>query len=529
MKKIVGLVLFVGLFGAAIFFAKKNDPQPPQQAELASRAPSGLPGQQAMIDQITKMILSIQDKSQINSTVANIVKIAQNPEAKAYPGVQIMAAIAGILPQFEGIIWRCREIVEPSDWLHMTALFRLRTIAYNDFVYGHHVRALFDYLVDPSDVKGQPFKKVSDLQDYLLNQVAPVMEGVLARATSNEMMQLPDANFEFQFDRRIMTGVRDQISFIDPEEAVKTFIKPYHYTMTFLLQRALMSIYYFGTLDMDDLPLVVARVLKATTLNTFKSDLRILGGDTAMGVTPQLVFEAIKKSSSTFLEFRRELGDAQVKALLDKSFALGKQSAQYQNMAYVCGLKYHEGANLNYPSDCLGFPDSWRPNRFYSNGSKYLFDPNRMAINFKAKYHAFRDRARAYTAAAEKPNDYYTLTSDVTGKQLRVRLHAFFEPKNSQRSFLPTSYLAPGDASTTVIVGGKSVKKWNYDHGQPVSYDDYTFGGFFDPAQVRDLASLENAMTTLLYTDSVAPFAVFIRKPSPVRFIVPMQEIMNAN
>ena len=514
-------VMLVVAFGAYKFFDK--------QAPGIDRDPSSLTrsGQQQMIDQMNLRILSIQSRSQVKAVADEMIAIASASEAIAYPAVQMYAAVASLMPSLEGIIYRCRQFVEQSDWIHMSVLFGLRNFKYNDYLYGPHIEAIFDYLTYPSEQAGKPFRSVAELQDYLLFKVAPQIENFMKVAAQLE--QLPPENFEFQFDRSILVGQKVGLRFIDPLETKKTFIKPYFYTVEFLLQRTLGTIYYVSALDLNELPMVSNRVLKTTTMNTFVGDLRL--GVPVKGVTPMMTYETIKQAR-TFLNWRNKISNAgqlvETQTLLDWAFYYGQVSAQNQLAAYVCGLKYPymksrgQMPNVDKVKDCsildqVGSTDSY----FITEGSKYLFNPNSMILNFKKKYNAFRDRVRAFSTASQ--NRYAMITSDVTGKSLQVNVKAFFNAKVPPRDFLPTGYSASAAASASNIAG---VSAWNYDHGKPLRFKDYTFGGFFNASEVRDSDSLYQAMATLLYTDAISPFAIFIRVPSPTRFFIPPSEII---
>ncbi|WP_413289698.1 hypothetical protein [Bdellovibrio sp. HCB337] len=530
MKKFIAFVFVAACFGAAIYFAKGGMTS---SHEMASRMPDavGVAGQQQVIDQMNQIILSIKDKSQVKAAAQKIAEMAKQENAKAFPGVQMYGAVASLVPDLEGIVFRCRAFVETSDWLHMSWLFGLRDFSYNDYLYGPHVKAAFDFITYPSEKAGPSFAKFSDFQDFALATLAPKLEKIVA--ASAELEKLPSANFEFMFDRTILVGQGPGLRFLDPEEAKKLFTKPYHYTVTFVLQRALATIYYVGAMDLDELPVVFNRVIRATTINTVRGDLRI--GDPAKGVTPKMVYDVFA-STKSFLGWRNKITvngkEVTAQSLLDRSFYYGLTSSYYQLAGYVCGLKYPYARTrgtileIERTKDCMAFDQEGAgSNYMIANGSPYLFNPNAMVLDFKQKYHALRDRVRAYSAAQK--GDYVSIVSDVTGQSIRVNVKAFFKADVSQRDFMPTGYAnAPASSG---VEGMPNVKAWNYDHGKPNAFKDYSFGGFFDRSQVNSSESLYKAMSTVLYTDAIAPFALWVRVPSTARFFIPPSEIINAN
>lgn len=522
------IVLFVGaivVFVAVMFVAKKGN-----ESGEASLASTGSGDQQQILSDLNAAILSMKKKEDVLPTVKKIVAAAAADEKKVYPGVQLYAAVASLVPDLEGIFYRCREFVETSDWLHMSWLFGLRDFAYNDYLYGPHVSALFDFLTYPSHRAGKPFKSVSELQDYILNRIAPKVELALAEAAKLE--KLPAENFEFWFDRTVFVGEGNGIRFLDPSEAKKLFIKPNFFTMEFLMQRALATMYYVSAMDLDELPIVFNRVIRLTTINTVARDLRI--GNPAKGVTPLMTYEVIKGTKS-FLKWRQQINykgkPATAQQLLDKAFEMADRSAYYQLGSYVCGLKYPmmrsqgQAWNFDFTKDCMQFDGgSWNSQSYFVTGATtYLFNPNSMVLDFNDKYNMFKQRASVYAAARE--NRYASVLSSVTGESVRLNVRALFQQKTSQRDFLPTDYSSRNQVSQSVS-DLPGVQAWNYQHGRPIAFNDYSFGGFFDPSEVKDIGSLYHAMSTVLYTPAIAPFALWIRVPSTARFFIAPSEII---
>lgn len=514
---------------AGFFFAYKNfKPVPSEGSREPASSAAGGQEQQQIIDRMNAKIIGLQNRTQVKAVALEVMNIASEVKDKKYPAVEMYAAVASLVPSLEGIVYRCRLFIEKTDWLHASILFGFRDFKYNNYLYGSHVDALFDYLTYPSESAGKPFKTISELQDYLLFNLAPRLEAVLKVAT--ELEAQPSENFEFQFDRTLLVGQKNDLRFIDPSEVKKTFIKPYFFTLEFLAQRALATIYYVAAIDLDELPIVFNRVLKKTTLNNFVGNLRI--GEPVKGVTPQMTYETIKETKS-FLKWRQRIAlkdqNIQVQDLLDRAFYYGQVSASMQLAAYVCGLKYpyqrSHGQIMqiqNKYSECVSLDQLGSTSSYFiTEGDKYLFNPNSMILNVKKKYNMFRDRARAYQESSQ--GRFATITSDVTGQSVQVNVKAFFNSKVSPRDLLPAGYVNVKAASPSTLAG---VDAWNYDHGKPLLFNDYTFGGFFNSAQVSNSESLYKAMSTVLYTDALAPFAIFVRVPSTVRYFIPPSEIV---
>jgi hypothetical protein len=552
-KKVIAVVSLVAIFGVAIYESKAP------HVTGRFRAPAALDGQQEMMDAIIKKVVDdTPTRDQIIPTVRFILEKASHPEARGYPLVQIAAGIARLVPRLEGFIWRLRPIAEPSDYLHATVLYKIRQTYYNDYLYGPHVKALLDFITEPSEGQDQKpnefiksselkmkFATVADAQDWLLRNITPELEKLIygenGKGGLTALEGLPDRSFVYDFDRTLLVGHGNGLTFIDPEEARKLFIKPYLYTMKFLLQRALMGIYYVSALELNDLPKVAAKVLSKTELNEFRGELRP-EGKTAKGMTPEILYTSYR-DGRRFLSFRNttRMSISGAERLLDRAFELGLESAEYQLRAYVCGITYVQASENRGVADprvdfdsCSRRPDIREGETFVRNGNKYLFDPNSMIESFKSKFTEFKERAELFEV--NKQGRCYQIHSDVTGDTfcLNARKAFFSTLSGSQRDLLPYQFELPGQPSQTVnLPDFPREPQWNYTHGRPTDYrntngeTDFTMNGFFDKGATID--DLKRNMTTLLYTKSVAPFAAFIRYPSPVRFFITTQDLVRAN
>lgn len=530
-KWFFAILFFVA--GVAFFLGQQSRTTPaahqPEPAKI-DRTLASNADQQAVIDSMDKLILSINKKEDVKTIAQNILNLAKDPKNKDFPGVQVYGAIAGIVPQLEGIFYRCRAFVETSDFIHMSWLFGLRDFKYNNYLYGPHVDALFEYVTYPSEAAGPSFSTVSDLQNFLLSNIAPAIEQSLQAAYVLE--KLSAEKFEFEFNRTIMVGEGEELRFLDPAEAKKKFIKANFYTIIFVLQRALATIYYVAGLDLDELPVVFNRVIRETTINTVKADLRL--GSAAKGVTPQMTYEVFKRTKS-FLKWKPKVliagKEVSTQEALNRAFSFGLQAAKYQLAAYVCGLKQPldesrgQAHDIELARDCLSLDSSISEESYFvPHGGDYIFNPNSMALGLKTKYTELRDRLRMYVDADK--GQYASVTSDVTGKTIQVNVRALFNAKVSQRDFLPTGYSA---SPARIDITKPNTHRWLYDHGKPEKFNDYTFGGFFHASEVNSSKTLYQAMTTVMYTNAIADFGVFLRVPSTARFFIPPTELIRAN
>lgn len=512
MKNFVFGITIAGLLGAVIYFKSAKD----ESFGSAGREPASVQvnmDQQKAMDEITALVKGIRSKDDVAPVLQKVIQLAGDEKNKNFPGVQTYAAIAQILPEFEGFFYRMRGIVEKTDWLHIQALYDLRSFAYTDYMYGPHVKAIFNYLTEP--VAQPKFAKPADLQDFLLNRIAPKLEQLTQLSALAD--NLPPEVFQVQMDRSIMVGEGEGLRFIDPSEQQKLFIKPYHYSMRFILERYLGAIYYLSALDLDEYTNVVGGVIRQTAINMVRP------GDYAKGVTPMMVVDSIKRTNS-FLTWRKSImmsgQPVTAQQLLDKAYAHASLGARYERAAYVCGITvplmmaYGRQFNAN-PGECAAFPNEAEAENYYvPRGKNFLLNPNHMLIGFRTKYHEVMERARVFQSADQ--NQPTTITSDVTGRSITVNVRALFKDTFVPRNAMATSFAFPDQASRQ-IKSLNGALAWNYDSGKPIAYSDYTFAGFL-PQQSADMKDFSKTMATLVYTKSIAPFSVFIPMPSPVEF-----------
>lgn len=474
--------------------------------------------QQAKFDELTNDILKMKTKSDVKTVSSKIIKTSLDPKYSQMPAIVILAQIAKSVLPLEGFFWRLRKLGEQSDLMHTFALFRLRSFAQFDYLYGSHVKAIFEFLTEPLEKGSRVFNTMSEFQDTLLEAYTPVLEDIIKNL--NKLQELPAEQFEFKFDRAIVTGVSEDIRFIDNDERYRYFIKPYLYTITFLYERFLSSIYFMSSVYLDDLPAAFNDILKKSAINNIENKINIFGEkySAALGVTPEMVITSFNKYDKLFnarIIKNPVIAEKNTQKYLDLSFKHAKSAANNQLYAFVCGIKYPLSKSDVNPQECMNFDNSFRAeSSFIENGDEYIFNPNRMLIDFKSKYHALSDRAKLFNEA--KDGQYVNIVSDVTGAEINLNIKALFKVRKDWKAFFPTQFEAsgkPGSINKTV-----NSWAWNYYYGRPTAFPDPTFGGLFNKSEVSTTADIYKQMTTILYTDGLAPFAVFIPISSPVQW-----------
>jgi hypothetical protein len=560
-KKIVGVVALVAVMGVAIYAAKGRQPgfeRDPAGALISGGNPQQNRVMEDIVDLVvgseTKGYAGIKSKADVQPVLDQVKRIVgQNSQ---YPMVKVAGGIVKLIELHEGILWRLRHVVEGSDWIHASVLFRLRSTYYNNYLWGPHLTAIMDYIAEPTSTAGrEPWEKASEAQNWLLGNVVTELESQVTEL-DKIMKDAKPKDVEFDFLRRILVGSAPErgLTLIDKEDN-RIFIKPYLYTLKFLMERAMMGLIYVSAINLDDLPQVSTTIMARTEINfargkvrDIKSYLRSRNDDDRppKGITPKLVFDALA-SYPRFLTWRMDIpaaagspqGREKTKELLEWAYRLGRSSAENQLRGYVCGIKYHLHRSPNLSdAECMTKPSA--PREFIPRGERFVYNPNLMVDDLEKKFNAFSQRVAVYSSPA---NDYATVTSDVTGQTLRLNVRKFFDVALPPRAFIPTGFNNPGAASDTDVTSrfGREYK-WNYLHGLPNQYSkwvaapngtgrhtavDYTLNGVFQQGSSFD-GFLRN-MTTLLYTDSVAPFAAFIRFPSTVRMFIGVSDLVDAN
>ena len=541
MNKLFLTLAFIAGALCTAYLAKDHSPffeKTASSQDSSKRIPAAVEdGQQELIDRMTRVILSISNKEEVLAKSKQVLEMAKQGDPKGQmPGVQLLAGYMKALPGLEGILYRCRAIIEPSDWMHMSVLTALRSFRYNSYLYGKHILAIFDFISAPSNNAGPSFSTVNDLQVFLVTKIAPLLEQFSTQAMAME--KLSPKRFDFKLDRTLFIGIDDNIRFLEPDETSKRFIKPYIYSIAFGLKRSLSTLYYWSSLNLNDLPAVTSGIIAETNINQFKGKLRsaMAADSLAKGVTPLITFKVIRQFNKylTYRDLESIEGDKTVKvdtaqSLLDKSYTNAREAASLELAAFNCIIEYTVANNTKINlKDCVNSDNQDYSSQHASDGQDYLFNPNQLLIDYKIKKAAYVQRNTLFNESGplEKSPEYVSITSEVTGKTLELNIRALFNAKNSLRNSFPTQF--ENENKATYPTG--NTYGWYYNHGNPTAYGkDYSFGGFFNPNEVHDLKSLKAAMTTLVYTKSISSFAALLPVPSPIGIPVPTIDTMNAN
>lgn len=502
MKKvsliIVGIFFLIGLafwIGRESYQVKTSSESSVSKLEARSIASTS---QDNMLGEINRMIIEINNPAQINKVIDTIVATAAEPKNKDLAAIQLYALLLQPLKHFEGIVWRLRPIVEESDLAHMTILTLIRSVYYRKDVVGPHIRALVQYITEPN-VKINPLKKVSDVQDFLANEVAPDLERSLVKATELANSQSNELNFEI--DQYLFTGYSKEegLKFISDNNRYKMFIPANMYFVKAGLERILGAIYYSSVYDLNGGVFFLNKLIKETNinrylgryfdrLNPFSNDkysaYRL--GKLPPLITPKEVNEFLKDSIfQSLLTPRKDVKNPQ--EVMNSAFSKFQNASQSELNAFNATLT---GADR-------------------SKGDSYFVNPIKLLITENKTRHKLEERVRLFTSTVGNP---INVVSDITGKSFQINVSALFTVKKDLKKFYPSNFynVPPGHYIPAANQPEGKTWSWNYLYGRPNAWPDPTFSGLFPDATNENMYELMRSVTI---TPSTAPFSSFVPVP----------------
>lgn len=506
MKNFVILAVVAVFFTAVGYFANQSNVSDHSSTSSYSgkqveRAISSVPADEMeVIRRIDKSILAVgthkDDKGNLippkEQLKASLVELeAEANTHKDMPLVQIYWHALSPLKQMEGIMWRLRGVIETCSVCHLNALNFLRTFFYKDYLYGPHVDAILDYLVEPPTEKPlrKAYKSVTDAQwNYFrplskedkariarnpgLEKRESLMDAIEASIEGLEtaVSKLPD-NFRFQFDNRLLTGydATKRKRFISQDKVSKTVVKGNFYYMIARRQRFLGFLYFFITYNFNDVPTLLNQVVLETGLNTVKA--RALGWVGA-GDKPHV-------QTNTPMEFVAAIAKY---PKLGANQGLSGDDCTEKTKRFL--RRSHE-LYMNVQINRLkGLQESLRQSTS-GKSEDYLIRPNVLRSNQEDFENALTERVAIWKKSYETGEDYQ-MTNLLAAGQIRVNPSAFFKCHKTLQAFLP---YPKGQNGTSQVSRGsytdrsKKIWRWNYDYGRPDRFKDPTFGGLIPDAE----------------------------------------------
>ena len=436
----------------------------------------------------------MNSKDQVKPLIRELVETANKPELQNNHAVQLYRAMLEPIIHLESIIWRFRHVVEKSGVLHMQALSVIRKMYYQEYMYGPHVKAILDYLVEPSTEQLQ-FSNLSEAQDYLNETIKPTLYNSLSLV--NKILSNADDSWSLEFDAYLVSGYdaeNNKIFISDSKRFEKSVNIQYVHFIKANLHRAIGGIEYLVNYNIDAIPSIATAVVKKTAINSLKQKLLLKSLP-----EPTTPYEMVKilKGYSNFLTLRKSKDAAQDN--LNSSM----------NHFYEARVQ-----------DLIGYQKSIDETD-HDNTDQYFLNPIILKLNRESKENRMTEILNLYKAAINGNSS--VVTSEVTGQQVEINISAIFKTYDDLKVFLPNtrdgfnSDIGKGqqlrDANNKKIkhsVTGQSLFAWNYTYGKPMKWPDPTFAGFLPKANNENL--LEIARTMEL-TDSLSVFKSIIPIP----------------
>jgi hypothetical protein len=469
-----------------------------------------------LIQAINEKIVSIKHKSEILPLIEEINEIADKKENSSNYTLQLYRAVLTPVKLLEGVVWRLRGVVEKSGVLHMQAINVIQKLYYMDYLYGPHVIAIVDFLVEPS-VKETKFMKPSSFQDFMETKLKPELEKSLAQVES--ILSKTDSSWNFVWDAHLVTGYDKDSGKVFISEAKRfkrSITRSYVNFIASNLHRLIGAIEYSTNYNVEQITNIVNAVVKETAINSLKQKFRLKS--LPESTTPLQVIAIVNSISKKRVQGRNSsILRRNVTVKTYAEFLTLRKSEEVASKNLQSSMKhFHTARKL----ELAGFKESI-DQADHSQGDRYMLNPNILKINREETEQRLQDIISLYESGIAGQSKI--VTSDVTGQQLEVNLSALFTPHNDLKMFLPT--VKTGfDKSVTRggIIRDNNNKKikhektkgtifaWNYKYGLPIAWENPTFGGFLPNATSENMYSIAR---TMQLTDSLSNFKSFLPIP----------------
>lgn len=470
-------------------------------------------GDDDLIQNINNRIIAIRHKKEIKPLIKEINELADDKKNKENYTLQLYRAVLSPVAQLEGIIWRMRGFVEKSGTMHLAALSYIRKFYYKDYLFGPHIIAFADYLIEPS-TKDLKFMKIHELQDYLEAVIVPELETSLARV-KDIIKQAPD-DWSMAYDSYLTTGYdpeNGKVFLSSGKRWKRHIIKPNLFFLTSFIQRTLGGIKYSINYNVDDLPRFVNTVVKRSAINSIRKKLKLKG--LPEPVTPLEIMAILNSSGLTnldnikgmkfmkgnFVNFLTLRGEK--KAVAAKNL---KESMEY---FYTARLDERTAYTQSINQSNAGAADS------------YVLNPEIMDLERSEVMAKLDTMISLYESALNQKSK--RIVSEVTGSSIEINLNALFTPYQDLKIFLPTvkdgfnQKLSKGgtmmDENNSTVKHSKTnqtIFAWNYKYGMPLKWPNPTFGGLLPEANNENMYSIAR---TISITSGISGLKDFLPIP----------------
>ncbi len=466
------------------------------------------------IQEINDRIIAIKTKQEIIPLITFLNTVADKPENKDNHTLQLYRAVLTPLKHLQGVVWRMRGVVEQSGSLHMQALNVIRKIYYNDYLYGPHIMAVVDYLVEPN-INEKKFMNMGHAQDFLENTIKAELKTSLAKVEM--ILASTDDDYSFVWDAFLVTGhdpANNKVFLSQNKRFKRSINKAYINFVAGNIHRLIGGIDYLVNYNLNQFPQVVNAIVKKTAINNFikqKFHLQSLPQPT----TPLELMAIINATSSKRVGHHKNTRTIRYKAFanfltLRKEEAVAKENLTRAMKHFYNARKY----------ELTGFTNSIDTTD-HDRGDRYILNPNALKLNRESTERRLKDIIALYEKGLK--NQSKVVISNVTGRSTEVNIAALFTPHQDLKEFLPT----PEEGFNNKISrggimrdeNGKKIRHaktqgtifaWNYKYGLPLAWPSPTFGGFLPNASSDKMYEIARSLEL---TDSLSVFKSFLPIP----------------
>lgn len=480
-------------------------------AEDVSQKASLTQAEQDKLSSINKAIYGIREKSEIIPLIDNLVTIAaKHPEFKV---INMYAEIVKPLRSLEGIVWKLRPLVKDCGSCHLTVLNSIKKLYYKTYLTGPHVKAFYDFLIEPN-IKEKQFDSISELQDFAAKNGGFIENFESSISKLDKLIASLPSDFEFNFDNYLLSGFfedaknpSNNIQFMSDkaERRYKRVVKGNLQLLLAQKYKALGVLKLSINYNFNAVPELMGYIVKKTALNSLSIP---FFNNLPRNATPIQFLKYLQKSSFKSIATVRKTHEILIDGKL-KKVAFTKEDIQQ---------------NLDFSFDSIiksielrrdGIKGSIAQSTNYSDAS-YIIKPSSLLINDEKIIKNLTTRLEMYESA--RTGSVAPITSEATGLTFIVNPKIFFTyhedlksvflPKfggrDSGRSFasnvrggcIPknakTKSLADSIARLTVTAveqmsrnrncvrneeTGDKIHKWDFYYGMPIAWNDPTMGG----------------------------------------------------
>lgn len=417
------------------------------------------PQERKIIDQWNNKIFNMHDPLLYNGFFGEIQNVAAAPEHKEHHIIKLYAELTKVIQTLEGLTWREEPFLAQSDFVYNMWVSSMRGMYAPDYLTSKHMRKFGRYLTEPH-MKADRFYKISELQDHLLDNVIPALEGLSRQL--GVLSKLP--NFEFVADQYVTRGYipaehtddKKEWFFVEERDRYQKVL-PGHFGMyKSYVDGVIGALYFFGAYNFDGVHKLVDALVSKATKNAILKKLLFRDFPSPLAIVDRM--EELKKSKYKHLFTLRD--KVKSKAYLEKSLEALSLAAQGKLASYQSILATTK------------------------EGELYIMDTDLLKVKKSRKLEEYKERVLIYQAAMK--GESYKLNALSTRYVFDINPRRLFEIEDFKK-LLAKEYFEGKKQTRIWEVDKKPAKHpivkgtlhvWDFNYGKPVKYLDATFNGF---------------------------------------------------